>query len=414
MANYYFKAARLMRGTDIYAQGVLIRVEALNEIIWYSPRDSDYKPNGGHFEEFELNPNEYPHWNYGSYPTIDEMATAWNSGDREPCAMEEENSTLEFEVEKGAEHKWTNGLGEGCFSVNVSEWIRPKTKSEFVSDKYTQTNLYVGQGNYHSHHGQTPNMPVQEGWKGHRIGVELEVEAKNSAEFEKIKKFKSNWFYQERDGSLGSYGDEFITIPLLPKDAKDVTFWEVLTLKLNKSANSWNRNTCGLHVHIGREILGKDAEQRSETLGKLLYFYHHLIQDNPTAKALNERVYGRAHTYSETSGKSKYGEAVEVIGQEILKDKGICDKLKKSMFDASGRGRYYDINLENTATIEFRKGKGSISAERITAIIAWSEAMCEYCRKTTWLNLSFTEFVSWVKERRGTPNSLKGFLAEDM
>lgn len=411
--KFYYKAARLMKGTTIYAMGIMVRESVLNEVVWYSPKCSSYKPNGGHHENLGLNPNEFPHWKYGVGATIDEVVKMWNSGERDFDTLCDENSTLEIEVEKGPEILWSDDLGEGVFSREISEWLHPKEVGEFVSERYTQGTIYVGQGQYHSHHGQTPNMPVAD-WKGHRIGIELEVEAKSSSDLEKIKKYKSNWFYQERDGSLGSTGDEFITIPLLPKDAKDVTFWEQLTLKLNKRANSWNKSSCGLHVHIGREILGKDAETRSETLGKLLYFYHHLVGDNPTAKFLNEKIYGRAHTYSEHIGKSKYGEAVEVIGQEILKDKDICAKLKRSMLDVNSQSRYFDINLENGATIEFRKGKGSISAERITAIVAWSEGMCDYCRKTSWTNLSFTEFVQWVKERRGTPNSLKGFLQEDV
>lgn len=409
MATFFYKRALLKKGSEEFAKGILVKSNENRHVIWYS-KGQPWMPDGGFHSGFPLGPSEVNTWNFGAHDSIDEFVSNWNSGVRCDGTMNDEISCTNVFVEKGDVKVWSGD--EWNVNFDGVEWVQPRIIGDFISDKYDTGTIYSGQGGYHSHHGQRLNEPVDE-FKGHRIGVELEVECKSSADFDKVKATKSNWFYQERDGSLGAYGDEIITIPLLPKDAKNVDFWKPLITFLNKHAESWRRSSCGLHVHIGREILGRDAESRSETLGKLLYFYHHLIDENPTAKMLNEKVYGRAHTYSEQSGKSEIGNAVRIIGQEVLKDKAICDKLKKGMTDASSNGRYYDINLENRATIEFRKGKGSISAERITAVIAWSEGMVDYCRKTPWTQLNFNEFVEWIKERRGTPNSLKGFLSVD-
>lgn len=281
-----------------------------------------------------------------------------------------------------------------------------------ISDHYTQDSVYVGQESYHSHHGAAMNAPVEDN-KLYRIGVELEIEARGAQELRWIKKIRSNWFYQERDGSLGTYGDELITIPLLPKDAKDPEFWRPLVKALSGRATSWDKPSTGLHVHIGREILGNTAEAASATLGKLLYFYHHLIGEDDQAKAVNEKVYGRAHTYNEHDGKTREGLAVKVLGRDVLKVPAVADKVGKGMIDKASETRYFDINLLNSATVEFRKGKGSISAERITAVVAWSEGMVDYCRKTAWADLDFRSFVEWIRARRGTPVSLKGMLTVD-
>lgn len=303
-------------------------------------------------------------------------------------------------------------LATGFGAVTFTARPRPAREGLF-SDRYTETHIYTGQSSYHSHHRESPNMPVEE-IKGHRIGIELEICAKSASKQQEINRVRSNWFYQEHDSSLDSYGIECITIPLMPKDAKSVEFWTPFVSFMNTKAVSWGKSCCGLHVHIGREILGNTAEQKSETLGKLLYFYHHLILGDPTAKLVNEKIYGRAHTYHENLGDTEEGKAVKILGKAVLTNKEVADKVKQAMIDKSSHDRYFDINLQNSATIEFRKGKGSISAERITAIIAWSEAMVDYCRKTSWADLDFNEFVSWVRARRGTPSSLKGFLAIDL
>ena len=304
------------------------------------------------------------------------------------------------------------------FLAGSSTEVAPERVEEpenpFISKNYTEDKIYSGQYSYHTHHRETPNMPKGE-FKGHRIGVELEVCATSRSNQSKINSFKSNWFYQESDSSLSSYGIELITIPLLPKDAKKESFWKVLTDNISGIAKSWDAPgaCCGLHVHIGREILGDTAEKKSETLGKLLYFYHHLITADPDARHLNEKIYGRAHTYHENLGDTEEGKVAKIFGNSVLKSKDVCSKIKNAMIEKSSTDRYFDINLMNTNTIEFRKGKGSINPARISAVVAWSEGMVDYCRKTSWENLNFNEFVAWIRDRRGTPNSLISFLNVD-
>ena len=264
--------------------------------------------------------------------------------------------------------------------------------SKFVSDKYEKQAMYSGFHGYHHHHHAHMNNPVHS-FTGHRIGIELEVEFSSSSKRENFCDIKSNWFYRESDSSLGGYGCEIITIPLLPKDAKSVDFWQPLTDYLGSRAKSWDTGRCGLHVHIGREILGRTDEERSETIGKLLYLYHHFVKDT----RMNVKIYGRDRGYHDQDGKTLAGTSVKELGSEVLKIKGVKDKVKTAMINRSEQDRYFDINLRNTHTIEFRKGRGSINAKRISMVVDYCERMCLYAKSTPWQQIGYEDFVKFLK-----------------
>lgn len=278
----------------------------------------------------------------------------------------------------------------GC---EISATQLPADEMSFIHDKYETGTIFHGVHSYHYHHGVTPNAP-KKSIRGHKIGVELEVEFKASAGKQKWhEKAKSNWFYSERDGSLNdSTGVEIITIPMNPKDIKARTTWEPLINYLSDKAKSWDSPRCGLHVHIGREILGSNPEQQSETIGKLLYLYHHFVNGTQT----NTRIFGRDRAYNEKNGKTREGDAVATLGSGVLKLKEIKDTLKKGMIEKSSSDRYFDINLQNTHTIEFRKGRGSIKASRIIMVIEYCEMLCKYAKSAKWEEISKDKFVEYV------------------
>lgn len=263
----------------------------------------------------------------------------------------------------------------------------------FFNDKYERGITYKGVHGYHHHHGDRPNAPLK-AVRGHKIGVELEVEFNNrGGKSTWDSKAKSNWFYSERDGSLNdSTGVEIITIPMNPKDIKSRTTWEPLIGYLSNKAKSWDSPRCGLHVHIGREILGSNPEQQSETIGKLLYLYHHFVNGTD----MNTKIFGRNRAYNEKDGKTREGDAVATLGSGVLKLKEIKDTLKKGMIEKSSSDRYFDINLQNTNTIEFRKGRGSIKASRIIMVIEYCEMLCKYAKVAKWEEISKEKFVEYV------------------
>ena len=296
------------------------------------------------------------------------------------------NATADDAIEAGAENETDDSISQ----------------DPMINDKY-ENMTYTGQYSYHYHHGYHLNAPIAP-FKGHRIGIELEVEFDNSDDRDEFNSIASNWFYRERDGSLGNYGVEIITIPLLPQDAKDVEMWEGLCQRLRK-AKSWDTGRCGLHVHIGREILGKNEDIRQETLGRMLYLYHEFLKQT----RLNVKIFGRERGYHDENGQTMESRAAKILGNGIFKDASIKDKVKQSLIDKGDETRYFDINLQNTATIEFRKGKGSINAKRIAMVIEWCEIICKYSRQTPWSQIGYEDFVNYAKiVAKG--ESLKAYL----
>jgi hypothetical protein len=213
----------------------------------------------------------------------------------------------------------------------------------------------------------------------------------------------------ETDGSLSSRGIEFITIPLRPKDAKKAETWSSLIAYLSKHAKSWNTSTCGLHVHIGREILGRTAEQQSETIGKMLFLYHHWLKDC----AMNRAIYGRARGYSDQDAKAVEADAARTLGKEVFKSKKLKDTVKKALIDKSSRGRYFDINLSNSATIEFRRGRGSLNTNRITAVIEYCELICLYAKQAKWENICEADFVEYCRSKIAPTSPLARWITSE-
>lgn len=309
-------------------------------------------------------------------------------------------------------NEWSYEFNRHCGISIVplaGDFGRIDTSMTFIHSKYAQDNIYGGIHGYHSGRSYNP-LAEDEKPSDYRIGVELEVECNSRSIKTNIQsRLKSNWLLMERDGSLSDNGIEFITIPMRPCDIKKATTWTKFIGFMSDKAKSWNTTTCGLHVHIGREILGDTAEERSETLGKLLYLYHHWLKDDMT----NIKIYGRERAYHDHDGKVEEGKAVKILGSKVLKVKEVKENLKKKLTDRSMVDRYFDINNRNSMTIEFRKGRGSLNTDRIIAVVEYSELMCLYSRKTKWENISCDDFFSYVRKKVKRTSPLRRFITSE-
>ncbi len=273
----------------------------------------------------------------------------------------------------------------------------------YVLANYTR-NVYEGFDSYHASHRIAMNTPAN-GYTGYRIGVELETEFTNNADRAQFTSTPRNWFFCESDASLNGAGCEIITIPLIPADAKSRQTWKPICDRLKSlGATSWDNNRCGLHVHIGREILGDTAAEREATLSRLLLFYNLYLNDDATSN----KVFGRSRCYNErTHNENQEFAAVKTLGAQVLKIKDIADRVGKSVKDRNNAARYYTINTTNDHTIEFRKGRGSLSVDRIQTIITFCEAVCLYCRTSEDVSeLTLDGFREFIRATVPTTNSL--------
>lgn len=278
-----------------------------------------------------------------------------------------------------------------------------RADNPYMLSDYTQSE-YAGFDDYHASHRVTMNTPAN-GYTGYRIGVELETEFATVAARSQFTVTPRNWFFCEADGSLNNAGCEIITIPLIPADAKSRSTWKPICDRLKQlGATSWDNNRCGLHVHIGREILGETADEREATLSRLLLFYNLYLNDDITAT----KVFGRSRCYNEnTHDRTQEFAAVKTLGGEVLKIKDVAERVGKAVKDRNNSARYYTINTTNRATIEFRKGRGSLSVDRIQTIVTFCEAVCLYVRTSEDISeLTLAGFREFIRATVPTTNSL--------
>lgn len=302
-------------------------------------------------------------------------------------------------------------ISESVQKVEIPEGTFPS----IMNDNYECTTKYFGIHEYHHSRSISSylNKPKSMKEGEHRIGVEIEMVAKGLDDYTDLVSTESNIVFFEKDSSLPDYGIEAITIPLLPKDAKSVSFWEKITKSFSKKAYSWKDDRCGLHVHIGREILGADAEKASETIGKLLYFYTYQVKD--AESDLNSKIYGRSIGYRcpEVKGSCVKANAVSIVGNSVLKNKDIVKDVDDEVKRVMGATRYFDINIRNANTIEFRKGKGTLNASRIVSVITYCELMIEFCKRTRWTDLSNQRFEDFIKSKLPSSSPLWRWFPQD-
>lgn len=283
---------------------------------------------------------------------------------------------------------------------------------DYISKNYKREHLYSGIHGYHHHQGQPMNAPKGYSVKKGRIGVELEVEFDTESAAREFTSSKSNWFFLERDGSIGRYswdGVEIITIPLRPQDAKDADFWcDGLTMHISNNARSWDTcGRCGLHVHIGNERLGGHPLMVEENQAKLIYFHEHFLKDLP----ITEAVYGRSRSYHELDGRTDHGAEMASCREVLKKDRKKQIELKDATRTTRNTAyRYHAINITNRKTTEFRLGKGSLNPKRIAAVVEWCDLQCEYAKSINWGQISVEDFIDFLKLRAS--DNLKGFIGE--
>lgn len=272
-----------------------------------------------------------------------------------------------------------------------------------IKPGYETTRKYRGLGGYHSYQrGNSFNRPLQQD-KPWKIGIELELYARTQADYDKIKNTESNWFQCERDGSLSEsgLGIEMKTIPLNACDAKNVEFWREPMDKLKTMATSKANRTTGLHVHIGKEILGENDTERAATIDKLCWFYTYYIEEVRENHEKNVIICGRENGYhcSINEIKTEMGDMAKDLGYKVVENNlSVFAKMTKGLTEKVHSNRW-DINLQNIntyGTIEFRKGKGIISKVRIAALVTWWEQMVLYCRNTAPTELNFNTFFEKV------------------
>lgn len=215
------------------------------------------------------------------------------------------------------------------------------------------------------------------------MGFELEVESDGN-EYggpEYVYGILGDIAYFKEDGSLTD-GFEIVTHPMTLAYAHEMN-WDWTQGLLDMGYRSWDRSTCGLHVHIDRRAFTGRLHQYSFTL---------LLMRN---KALSYLVAGRqGNSYASFDRDNRL---------EIPKH------LKGKYNNAQ---RYSAVNVLPTSTLEVRMFRGSLKKERILAALEYVHSAVEYSRGArsgagAEEYLTAPAYVQWLRGRKDLyPNLL--------
>jgi hypothetical protein len=209
-------------------------------------------------------------------------------------------------------------------------------------------------------------------------GCELEVEVSGRGDpikkaIRDIDELMGNRVLMKRDGSL-SNGMEIVTRPAPLK--KQYALWNDFFSKKHAGMRSFDTETCGLHVHVGRSGIA-DAQH---TVAKAVCFIN-----SQANKLFVYLLAGRtANSYAR------------------IKEKKLEDAYKNT------GDRYEAINLTNQKTIEFRIFRGTLKKESLFKALEFCDALLDYCSQTENLeqSISRTGFIRYIKDQGKWPHLL--------
>ena len=204
------------------------------------------------------------------------------------------------------------------------------------------------------------------------FGIELEVERMDKSETSRgdmAQKIENKAWYFKNDGSLNN-GFEIVTHPLtfsyIKHSAKD--FESALNELSNSAYNSYNANTCGMHIHISKKAFG------TWQLYKFMKFF---AENVPFIVAISQR---------------KMEKLVQWANIEDNDDNTLMYKAKKKEGNSA---RYVAINLQNYSTIEVRIFRGTLNFQSFMKNIEFIHALYMFTKESKIITLdSFKEYIS--------------------
>lgn len=201
------------------------------------------------------------------------------------------------------------------------------------------------------------------------FGVELEVDGGTNAEAaaRQVVDAAEGRLYCKRDGSLTS-GFEIVSHPAsLAYHLYQFRWANIMRLVKQAGFRSHDTDTCGLHIHVGRDQLGDDYAARDRTAANLVLLAQALRAELTTfsrRKAANlDRWAAFPSVWTNTDGLS-----------EGLRNRNL---ISRALATVEG-GRYQAVNLENSATIEFRIFRGTLKRDTFAAALQLVSNLCLY------------------------------------
>ena len=199
--------------------------------------------------------------------------------------------------------------------------------------------------------------------------------------------------YCKTDGSLHR-GIEIVTHPCTLQYHTEVLPWAQLSrIARDYDFKSHDTTTCGLHVHVGREEMGRNSEEQDETAAKIVML---VVRHWDNLVKFSRR---RESELDEWAMKPRFEYAEDDV-----------ESIRNAL-ETEYRGRYQAVNLKNEYTVEFRLFKGTLKRDTIIATLQLVNNIVNYAKnhqvddvmKSQWEDVAryeqFKELDAYLEER---------------
>ena len=340
---------------------------------------------------------------------VDSDLLVWVASDE--CYMFEE-LTIEFDdeyyyYEDCSEHRYRDSNGSIRYQTAPDSWWSDRFFCNQCDCYLEDDDDYYGDDECRWCHEEEEDNVIEDYCESHRhspvffgekskdgkfagFGFELEVDCDddNQDNNEDTARnlcstcgLEENEMRYAHDGSL-NYGFECISQPHTVKDfwSKQDKWRKMLSYLSRNGYTSHDAGTCGLHIHVSREMFGKTTEEQDNAIAKVYSFFDDNWDD--IAKISRRSNF----EYCEKNYQSEYI-------REKRKNK--FDGWKMIAKNKSGN-HYVALNNCNTATFEYRLGRGTLNAWSFFSWIDFILTVTKNARRIAVGKVVSNDKVSWL------------------
>lgn len=208
--------------------------------------------------------------------------------------------------------------------------------------------------------------------------------------------------YLKEDGSI-SHGFEIVSHPATLGFFMNHFKWEGIKGLSRLGYESWNKRSCGLHIHMSRAAFKDD---------KHLFKFLKFVYGNPTELI---KFAGRKSSYAKfdvdtfLNSWNDYGQRDSIRGSTFM---------KMAKRETINDDRYCAVNLRNVQTVELRFFRPSLKPETVQAALQFCDAAFHYTEQVSTPQvmsgnaLAFNSFRSWVATKPDTYKILDDRLTQ--
>lgn len=271
-----------------------------------------------------------------------------------------------------------HGCCENCVAEEDEETRYTGSNSSLITSYHSSSHKYKKNKDFVFGAEEPHNNELFRG-----LGIELEVDngddpAKCAQQIED--NFPGHFVY-EHDGSLGEYGFEIISKPHTIKAFYEIDWENLLKLIKDCGYTSHDSGTCGLHIHISRNMFCLSPQGQAEVIAFVLKFYD--LYWNDLLKLSRRK-------------DTHYCQSIENLNS-------FESYLRYA--EGSGESRYKCINLENSNTVEFRLGRGTLKS---ASFLAWIDLNLTLVRNAHRIASNYSSFSDFPEEVSNPREMLKG------